>query len=44
MDPDQDMTVAADGGLSEFIRNNGVFSYVIPNNGKINWTSGIVIP
>ncbi|MBX3387778.1 MAG: hypothetical protein KF768_14525 [Phycisphaeraceae bacterium] len=39
-----DATVAADGGLPEFIRNKGVFSYVIPNGGRINWTSGIVAP
>lgn len=39
-----DTTIAADGGLPEFIRKKCVFSYVIPNRGKINWTSGIAIP
>ncbi len=39
-----DTTVAADGGLPAFVRNKGVFSYVIPNGGRINWTSGVIIP
>lgn len=36
--------VAGGAGLAEFVRTNDVFSYVIPNSGRINWTSGIRVP
>lgn len=36
--------VVANGDFASFVTRNGVFSYVIPNNGRINYTQHIRIP